>query len=200
MTYIVGSDTIASSYLEHLNDEDKVLLFAIGALGEPLRSKVKLQKLLFLVSNVFEDLGQLLDYEPHLLGPYSETVESVLEELVSAGLVSRSGSAYNLTVNGRALFHQLKPRKELVGTIEDFKQFINDLPDEEIMTFVYACYPKYIAESTKWDELKRSRKDYAANLLRRGKISFAKAAQIADMDQDSFAALIEKKGVCWRSQ
>ena len=55
-----------------LNPEERIILYAVGALDKPLRSKVKLQKLLFLVSNVFDDISELMRFEPHFLGPYSE--------------------------------------------------------------------------------------------------------------------------------
>jgi hypothetical protein len=76
-----------------LNDEEKIVLYSIGALGSrPLKSKVKIQKLLYLFSTIFPDFGELLEYEPHLLGPYSEIVDNVLEDLLTLGLVQKKVS------------------------------------------------------------------------------------------------------------
>ena len=46
-----------------LNDEEKIVLYSLGALdGQPL-NKVKIQILLFIFSNVFPDFGELLEYK-----------------------------------------------------------------------------------------------------------------------------------------
>ena len=184
----------------HLDDTERIILFSIGSLGgTPLRSKVKLQKLHFLLSKAFPDLGSLFDYQPHLLGPYSEVVETVLEDLISLGLVYQSASAYELTREGKHVLDQLKPKKELVQIIEDFKKFLNDLPDNEILTFVYVFYPEYISESAKWDELKGRRADIAVSMLRKEKISFSKALEMSGLDGKRFTDLLKARGVRWRT-
>jgi uncharacterized protein YwgA len=183
-----------------LDDTERVILFSIGSLGgTPLGSKVKLQKIHFLLSKAFPDLGSLFDYHAHLYGPYSDVVETVLEDLISLGLVRRHGSAYELTGEGRRVHDRLRPGKELVQVMEDFKAFLNDLTDNEILTFVYAFYPEYISESAKWDELKGRRADVAASLLRKQKISFSKALELSGLDGERFIALLKSRGVRWRA-
>jgi len=185
---------------EQLEDDEKIVLYAIGAMDQPLRSKLKVQKILFLVTNVFEDMDDILQYEPHLMGPYSERIDYLLSDLGRLGLIFVSGSSYSLTEKGHEVYRKLKPRKELADVIDDFKIFLNDLSDNEIMTFVYTFYPKYILESTKWDELKENRVNYANKLLLKGKISFLKAAQMADMDADDYANLLRRRNIKWRAE
>jgi len=185
---------------EQLEDDEKIVLYAIGALDQPLRSKLKIQKILFLVVNVFEDLNDLLRYEPHLMGPYSERIDYLLSDLERLGLVSVSGSSYFLTGMGQEVFKKLKPKKELSEIIDDFKAFLNDLSDNEVMTFIYTFYPKYTSESTKWDELKENRVDYANRLLLKGKVSFHKAAQMANLDAQDYADLLKRSNIKWRAQ
>lgn len=139
----------------HLNDEEKLVLYAIGAVdNSPLKSRIKIQKLMFLISNVFKDFQGLLHFEPHLFGPYSETLDNVLESLIRLGYVQTIGSNFRLTKSGLNAYSSLKPKPELARVIDDFKRFLNDLNDEEVLAFVYVSYPKYISESVKWDELK----------------------------------------------
>ncbi|HVP96736.1 UPF0175 family protein [Methanoregula sp.] len=183
-----------------LNDEEKLVLFAIGSLDyAPIRSKIKIQKILFLVSNVFKGFQDLLDYEPHLFGPYSETLDYVLESLIKLGLVKREGSFYRLTDEGETLVNSLRPKPELLAVINDFKSFLNDLTDEEILVFVYVSYPQFISESVKWDELKPKRVSIALSLLNKSKISFSKAAEIAGMNAVDFDKLLKDRGMPWRA-
>jgi uncharacterized protein YwgA len=183
-----------------LNDEEKLILFTIGSLGRaPIRSKIKIQKILFLISNVFKGFQNLLEFEPHLFGPYSETLDYILESLIKLGLVKKEGSSFLLTDEGQTLVESLKPKADLLAVINDFKSFLNDLSDEEILAFVYSSYPQFISESIKWDELKPKRVPIALSLLNKGKISFSKAAEIAGMSTVDFDKLLKERGMPWRT-
>jgi uncharacterized protein YwgA len=182
-----------------LEDEEKLLLYVIGALDyTPLRSKIKLQKIIFLVSNVFRGFQQLLHYEPHYLGPYSETLENTLNSLIRLGYIEAKDSNFSLTKKGVDIFKALTPKPELVEVIEDFKGFLNDLSDNEILAFIYASYPEYISESVKWDKLKPRRVNCAISLLRNGKVSFGKAAEIAGLNQIEFDRILKGRNLRWR--
>jgi uncharacterized protein YwgA len=183
-----------------LNDEEKLILFTIGSLNRsPIRSKIKIQKILFLISNVFKGFQNLLEFEPHLFGPYSETLDYVVESLIKLGLVKKEGSSYSLTEDGQTLVDALNPKPELLAVINDFKSFLNDLTDDEILVFVYASYPQFISESVKWDELKPKRVSIALSLLNKGKISFSKAAEIAGLSTVDFDKLLKERGMPWRT-
>lgn len=183
-----------------LNDEEKLILFTIGSLNRaPIRSKIKIQKILFLISNVFKGFQDLLEFEPHLFGPYSETLDFVLDSLIKLGLVKKEGSNYSLTDDGQRLVKSFKPKPELINVINDFKSFLNDLSDDEILVFIYASYPRFISESVKWDDLKPNRVSIAHSLLNKGKISFSKAAEIAGMSSVNFDKLLKSRGMTWRT-
>jgi uncharacterized protein YwgA len=183
-----------------LNDEEKLILFTIGSLNRaPIRSNIKIQKILFLISNVFKGFQDLLEFEPHLFGPYSETLDFVLDSLIKLGLVKKEGSSYCVTDDGQKLVKSLKPKPELINVINDFKSFLNDLNDEEILVFIYASYPQFISESVKWDDLKLKRVSIAHSLLNKGKISFSKAAEIAGMSSVNFDKLLKARGMTWRT-
>ena len=182
-----------------LEGDEKVVLFAIGVLGQPLRTRLKLEKILFLVSKVFGDLSELFQFEKHLYGPYSPRIMAILDDLIVLELVIRVGSAYQLTSLGQKVYRRMKPSPELSQVMEDFKQMLNDLTDDEVMTYIYAFHPDYIAESTMWDSLKPKRKDVAVRLLVKQKITFSKAAELADMEGWAFADYLSKRGIAWRS-
>jgi uncharacterized protein YwgA len=107
-----------------LNDEEKLVLYAIGAVdNSPLKSRIKIQTLMFLISNIFKDFQGLLHFEPHLFGPYSETLDNVLESLIRLGFVESIGSNFRLTDSGLEAYSSLKPKPELARVIDDFKRF-----------------------------------------------------------------------------
>jgi predicted HTH domain antitoxin len=94
----------------------------------------------------------------------------------------------------------MKPKEELFKVLEDFKDFLNDLPDKEVLVFIYVSYPKFIEESAKWDELKQKRVDIAISLLKKGKISFSKAVEISGLNISGFQDVLRRKGVKWKDE
>jgi uncharacterized protein YwgA len=182
-----------------LTDEEKILIFALGALGNtPLRTKVMIQKLLFLFSNVFTDFKGLFRYEPHMLGPYSEAVENTLQSLIQLGMITDKSAKYQLTPEGLSLYKALAPMEEIVRVVSDFKEFLNDLSDDEILAFIYSTYPDFISESARWNRLKPRRVELAISLLRKKKVSFSKAAEIAGMTAGDVDRTLKEKRVRWR--
>ncbi|MBU1067051.1 UPF0175 family protein [Patescibacteria group bacterium] len=195
----MGTKNITLKIDEKLEDEEKIVVYVIGSLNNtPLRGKIKIQKILFLISNVFSEYKELLEFEPHLFGPYSETLAYLIEDLVRLGLVKVEGGKYKLTEKGFKLYNHLKPERKLMEVVEDFKNFLNDLSDNEILTFIYVSYPKYIGESAKWDELKRDRIKIAISLLKKEKISFSKAVEISGMSLSEFENLLKRNRIKWK--
>jgi uncharacterized protein YwgA len=182
-----------------LTDEEKILIFALGALGNtPLRTKVMIQKLLFLFSNVFTGFKGLFRYEPHLLGPYSETVENTLQSLIQLGLITDKSAGYQLTAEGLDLFKALAPKEDIIRVVSDFKEFLHDLSEDEILAFIYSTHPEFISESARWNRLKPRRVDLAISLLRKAKVSFSKAAEVAGMTAGDFDRTLRERRVRWR--
>lgn len=180
------------------SEEEKIVLFALGALDNtPLTSKIKLQKLLFLITNVFKDYRDILEFEPHLFGPYSETVDYVLEDLTKLGFVESKGSRNKLTEKGLGIFKKFKPKKELLSVIEDFKEFLNDVTDEELLTFIYVLYPNYIGEAVLWNNLRKNRVDYAISLLKKNKISLEKAITVSGLSTQEFETILKERKIRW---
>ena len=108
------------------------------------------------------------------------------------------GSNFLLSEKGKELFKHLKPKKDLIEVLEDFKSFLNDLTDDEVLTFVYVNYPNYIEESVKWEGLKPKRVNVALSLLRKNKISFNKALQISGLGAKEFEKIILAKEIKWK--
>ena len=124
-----------------LNPEERIILYAVGALDKPLRSKVKLQKLLFLGSNVFDDINELMRFEPRFLEPYSEVIVSVTEQLETLGLIQKKRRLHPYSHGGGGV--RSASTSASVGLVMADFRVTNDLNDNDVLTFIYACYPQY---------------------------------------------------------
>ena len=91
--------------LEDATDLLLALLYAPGSsssFGEPIEGRTRLQKLMFLLQ---QDVGpkeliseaQEYGYTPYKMGPYSQRLTQVLEELQSAGIIKAERLEYLLT-------------------------------------------------------------------------------------------------------
>lgn len=181
------------------NDEEKLLIYCLGTLNNtPLRTKIKVQKLIFLFSNAFPNFQRLLRYEPHLLGPYSETVENTLSELIKLELITEKDGGYKLTQKGMSVFKHLNPKKEIIAVLSDFKDFLHDLSDDELLAFIYFSYPNFTQESARFKEIERSRVELAISLFSKEKISYSKALEISGKNATEFDNVLKKRGVRWR--
>ncbi len=186
------------SLYQDFDDVEKLLLFSLGVFNKPIKNKLVLQKLLFLISNVFKDYKNVLEFQPHLFGPYSEEADNYIENLISLGLVKKESKGYALTNEGKKVYLNLKVKDELVDVVKDFKLFLNDLSSDELLAFIYVTYPGFVEESAKWNDIKKNRIDIAISLLKKGKVSFGKAAQIAGLDVSSFENVLKERRVKWR--
>ncbi len=191
MTVEFTLDEIADS----LPDLGVAILHLLHAGGNSaVRGDVILQKELFLIGDYIERIGETADFVPHIFGPYSEAAEVALGELVSLGLVRRSGGGYTLTPDGVRVWEKVCSvfNTEESGAIEDFKAFLNDLGVDEVLLFVYITYPEYTHESARLRDILQKRVPLSASLYRKGKVSLEKAAFLAGMDIESYLDYLKR--------
>ena len=149
---------------------------------------------------MFSDYKELIDFEAHHFGPYSEDIEVIVEDLIQIGLVEDERNQFFLTEKGKDAFSQLRPAEELMQVIEDFKEFLSDLTNDEILTFVYVTYPDYTEESKRWNQLQRKREEIAISLLKKQKISFDKAVEISGKSAKDFEDNLIQRKIKWRRE
>ena len=178
-----------------LSAEEKLVLFAIGSFGISISTKIKIQKLLFLTVQIFPDLDDLFSYDDYVFGPHSERMDAVVKSLMDKNILTKDNK---LTVLGSSLLERITIKEPLSGVIHDFKEFLHDMSDDEIMTYIYTAYPEYQKNSEKWDELKFRRVECAIRLFSKKKISISRAVKMADMDMLQFDELLKAKNVRWR--
>lgn len=161
---------------------------------ESVKGKVAFQKEMFLISNYIEKVTEWTEFGPHYLGPYSEPSEVSMENLISMGLVEREeGHTYKITPSG---IEALDLKQDLLSSeekeaIADFKKFISNLTEDEILLFMYASHPDFTIESVKYRAIMETRVKDSISIYRKGVVSLEKAAFIAGINIETFLDLQE---------
>jgi predicted HTH domain antitoxin len=75
---------------------------------------------------------------------------------------------------------------EQIEAILDYKEFLNDLTQDELLLFTYVSYPEFKAESAVYDRVIRKRIPIAVSLYKKGKVSLEKAAFLAGLPVEKF--------------
>jgi len=189
---------IKKRIFENLTETQKYALLLLSANNfEPIKGKLWYQKELFLLFKNNEELADDADFEPDFMGPYSETADEELEQLESARVVEKEGNKLKLTVLGQEIAKIISENTsaEEKEIIEDFKDVLNDLTEDELLGFIYFTYPEMTEESIKIKKIQPKRKNIALNLYAKSKISFGKALEISGTNIDDFVKEAKLKGI-----
>lgn len=162
---------------------------------KPVKGKVAFQKEMFLISNYIDKVNEWAEFGPHFLGPYSEISEASMDNLISMGLVEKKeGYTYKITSSG---IRVLGLKQDLFSSeekeaIADFKKFIDNLTDDEILLFIYASHPDFTIESVKYRAIMRTRVKDSISIYKKGVVSLEKAAFLAGINIETLLDLQEE--------
>ena len=174
-----------------------ILLLLNSDENEIVSGKTKLMKELFFISQNIPELDEETDFEPDNYGPSSDVVMGDIEKLDMLHLIKIHNENYSLTEQGRKIVQKIISTvgKRELEIIEDMKQLFKDLTYHEMLGLVYFSYPEMTEKSLVKEEIENRREKIALSLLKKGKISIAKAAEIADMSMSSFYKMLKKEGI-----
>ena len=74
--------------------------------------------------------------------------------------------------------------------IDEFKDLLNDLTEDEAVTLIYYIFPKYTEESLIKDKIEKNRLSTALRLYREKKISLQRTAEIAGISLEKLLEII----------
>ena len=173
------------------------LLLVSVSKATPVRGKLWFQKQVFAISKNLPKLSENLEYEPALMGPFSEALEVNVDQLVAVELLEQDGARYELTPTGRdvASIIEKETKPEELQLISDVKELMNDLTDDELLALIYYTNKDMISESEKVDKIVPKRKDLSASLFRKGKIGAEMGALIAGLDVQDYLDFLRSKGI-----
>ncbi len=180
---------------KYLSATQKYMILLLSANDfEPVKGKTWLQKELFLITNNIPELEET-DFEEDFYGPYSEVVDTELEGLQIEGIVDTE--KIRLTRFGKDVAKKISPkvRKENLEMISEFKSFLNDLTEDELLGFIYFSYPEMRTYSVKFQEIEEKRLRIAESLYRKKKIGLGKASSIAGISQEELIKKVRASGI-----
>lgn len=189
---------IKKRIFENLTEIQKYALLLLSANNfEPIKGKLWYQKELFLLCKNNEELADDADFEADFIGPHSEIADEELEQLESARVVEKEGNKLKLTGLGQEIAKIISDNTtaEEKEMIEDFKDVLNDLTEDELLGFIYFTYPEMTEESIKIQKIKPKRKNIALSLYAKSKISFGKALEISGTNIDDLVKEAKLKGI-----
>lgn len=159
----------------------------------PIAGKLRLQKMIFLISQDLEKLNDELDFEPHKYGMYDQTIDDALEGLEQDGFITIDKNI-TLTKKGIEKAEEILKdfSEEEIEIIEEVKELFENLSENEILALLYFKFPEFAKYSEKLDEITKKRKELAISLYKKGKISIGAASEIAGVSIKEFMEMLKK--------
>ena len=86
-----------------------------------------------------------------------------------------------------------KEKKEIVDLLSTYKEFLNDLSDDEALAYVCSAYPAMITASIIIDKMKPAMESHIISLVKKQKISSQRASELLNISyRDAVKKLGEK--------
>ncbi|MDK2939649.1 MAG: hypothetical protein PWQ51_1814 [Methanolobus sp.] len=179
--------------IEEMSELQKYIVLLLDSNSNaPIKGDSWFQKELFLIVKNIAQLEEESSFASDMYGPWSENADEQLEELEMDEVVSRLNKKMLLSQLGRDVAENLKvevPEKDL-EMIFDFKDLLNNLSSDELLTFIYFSFPEYTEESLVIGKIRENRVKNAIGLFNKGKISLQKASDIAGIPLEKFVKVV----------
>lgn len=174
---------------EDLNNAEKTALLLAGLQNQkPIPGNLWFQKELFEVAQEVPSLSEYFDFEAHLQGPFSETVNNIVEDLQYMGLVDKDRHGIKLTRRGSELYNEIRDgsNDRYLEILRNKKDKLNDLTKDEVLVYVYYRHPDMTTQSLEKEDIEEKREIIAKRLYDKGKVDLETAATIAGVSKDEF--------------
>jgi predicted HTH domain antitoxin len=189
--------------IDQLDTVERYLLLLLYApdhtdvFARPVRGRTWLQKEMFLLSKLTGELEEKTEYDPNIMGSYSQIVDEVEDQFYISEYEERIGDSMKLSLEGKKLAEEvwLKANDREKRIVAGVKTLLNDMSQLELLGFIYTEYPETAVNSEKKAEVEARRLEIAISLLQKGKVPLDKAAQVAKQSTNSFLQELKKKGV-----
>ena len=188
------ADTIRQSVLDG-DQLHKIIVLLCHAGGEPVRGRTKMQKLVFMLSQIYgrdEEMG----FEPDMYGPYSEIVEEERSYLEGLGILSSRGNRIGITAAGIKVAEALAEQEpEMLKVVARYKTMFNDMTTNEVLAYVYAMYPDMAKKSLVSKKIKSRMDMYVMSMLRKRKITSGRASMLLGKSRESIIKKCARDGM-----
>src|SRR3990172_307274 len=138
-----------------------------------------------------------IDFSNFKLGGVSYELEENRETLLEYELIGQINHHFSLTEEGKTAAKDLKG---ILG-IEEYKKLVyakeqlNDLPDDELLYFMYKTIPETQKHSTEFQRLEKKKETLVKSLFSKRKIHACTAINWLGIKEDEFVKLYPKKQI-----
>ena len=163
-----------------------LILLLLGANDQKI-SILHLEKEAFFLWNFHPDIKKFMGFISHYRGPYSEEIEQIIKNpfnLINCWMYipptrydTLSGGYVELTPHGRREYQRLYAASSVnpqMGPILAAMKMVRELYDklslDELLLLIYDTYPEYQKKSNVFDDIQKSKKRLAGNLVKKGYI------------------------------
>ena len=163
-----------------------VVLLAASNGGEPIMGRMKLQKMVFMLTRGNGKEGGSFGYGASGSGPHSNIVEEETLHLEDVGVLRTDGKNITVTQLGREVAGRIADGEDrcALDRIDRYKEVFNDMTADELLTYVYCSYPDMAARSPTYDRVMSDKERHTVSMLVGGKIALGRAAEILDRPVD----------------
>jgi uncharacterized protein YwgA len=196
MGYLEGEKIVMSELEEYgLDSPARAILLLALSLDDrnhqKSMNKLHFQKTIYY----FEKLKQSKEvfFSNFKYGGVSSELAENMETLEMSGLVVRNGTRYSLTKEGERLAKQLKETYDvdMLRKLEFSKLLLNDLPDKELLFFMYMTFSETQINSIEYKNLVPNKEYYVKKLFSKERITATTAAQWLKMSTREFLESIQ---------
>jgi predicted HTH domain antitoxin len=159
--------------------------------------KLKLTKMIFLISYDIKELREELDFKIYRTEIYDQNINDILDGLKQDGFIKIKNKYIVLTEKGieeaEKIFKEFS--KKEIDILEEVLDLFNGITNDEILAVFYFKVPGFSELTGPLLRIIKNRKKLAISLYQKGKISIEAASEIAGMNIKDFMELLKKKNL-----
>ena len=185
---------------EMLEPELLLVLYAVDKAPNGVPTKTHFQNMMYVVLKATDnDPRSAAGYVPHHLGPYSPVVESWRDTLIDSGYLEKgSGEKVRIHPDVRVDVGGITFDDELLELkITNVVRFVCSLDYDELILYIHTDdvlkKEDMTVNSDVRDDVFARRVPIAMGMVRSGKVTMAKGAELADLDVGSFMELMGER-------
>ena len=177
---------IKEKILEDGDELHKFIILLANANDESIKGRLKLQKMMYLLSDKITEIKEQSSYDADNYGPYSEVVDEEEKYLEQIGVLTSSQGEIALTKTGKEIAQELSKHEDekTLKVLNEYKRFLNDMTAKELLAYIYSAYPDMIEESIEYENLRPNMENHILSLIKKQKISSQRAAELLNRPQD----------------
>jgi hypothetical protein len=155
--------------------------------------KLHIQKVLRYYEHLREKTE--IDFSNFKLGGVAYELEENRETLIEYELIDQKNCDFSLTEEGTAAAIDLKKTfsQEDYQLLVCAKKLLNNLPDDELLYFMYKTIPETQKHSTEFSRLERKKESLVKNLFAKRKIDSSTAINWLKISEEEFTKMFPKK-------